>query len=103
MRPIRRAAREPVATPHVAIETIAHVGPLAFLAGIIGGIAGWLLSAGAVPRPDFLPALPAEPLYGAALVALLGLLAGGLVGGIAHLADRTQEVEPPPTPPEEQS
>lgn len=83
-----------------AIAAVAHVGPLAFLGAIVGGIAGWLLSAGAVPRPGFLPTLPAEPLQAALLLAVLGLLGGGILGGIAYLADRTQAAEtpPPPTP-----
>jgi len=103
MRSFRSRATEPAATQHAAIATVAHAGPLAFLIGIVAGIAGWLLSAGAVPRPDFLPTLPAEPFQAALIFALLGLLIGGIIGGVAHLADSTQEVETPPTSTPEQS
>lgn len=103
MKSFRSAATEPAAAQHDAIAAVAHAGPLAFLVGIVGGIAGWLLSAGAVPRPDFLPALPAAPLQAALSFALLGLLVGGIIGGIAYLADRTQEAEPPPISTPEQS
>ncbi len=97
MRSFRDTAAEPAAAQHAAIAAVAHAGPLAFLIGIVAGIAGWLLSAGAVLRPDFLPALPAEPLQAALIFALLGLLIGGIIGGVAYLADRTQEAETPPT------
>jgi hypothetical protein len=82
---------------HDAIAAVAHAGPLAFLGAIVGGIAGWLLSAGAVPRPSFLPPPPGASLEGALLFAALGLLGGAILGSIAYLADRTQEqgVEPP--------
>ncbi len=86
-----------------AIAAVAHAGPLAFLGTIVGGIAGWLLGAGALPRPDFLPAPPGAPLQATLLYAAVGLLGGGILGGIAHLADRTQEQEPPPAPPSEQA
>ncbi len=85
-----------------AIAAVAHAGPLAFLGTIIGGIAGWLLGAGALPRPDFLPAPPGESLQATLLYTAAGLLGGGILGGIAHLADRTQEQDEPPAPPSEQ-
>ena len=91
MRSFRDTAAAPAATQHATIAVVAHAGPLAFLVGIVAGIAGWLLSAGAMPRPDFLRTLPAEPLQTALIFAALGLLIGGIVGGIAYLADRTQE------------
>jgi len=85
-----------------AIAAIVHVGPLAFLVAIVGGIAGWLLSAGALPRPGFFPLPPGAPLQATLLFAALGLLGGGILGGIAHLADRTQAGQTPPTPAPEQ-
>ena len=82
---------------------VAHAGPLAFLGAIIAGIAGWLLSAGALPRPGFLPLPPAEPIRAGLLYAAIGLVLGGVIGGIAHLADRAQDEEmPPATAPEQQ-
>ena len=94
----RRRKTELAAAQHTAIAAVAHAGPLAFLAGIIGGIAGWLLGAGAVPRPDFLPSPPGQPLPTALIVAALGTLLGGVIGGIAHLADRAQATETAPLP-----
>jgi hypothetical protein len=69
----------------------ARAEPLAFLGAVVGGIVGWLLSAGAVPHPDFLPAPPDQPLQAALVFAALGAFGGGILGGIARLADRTQE------------
>ena len=103
MKSFRDIAAEPAAAQHAAIAAVAHTGPLAFLIGIVAGIAGWLLGAGAVPRPDFLPTLPAEPLQAALIFAALGLLIGGIIGGVAYLADRTQEEETPPAPTTERS
>jgi len=95
--PARHTATEPGVANPAAIAAVAQAGPLAFLGAIVGGIAGWLLSAGAVPRPDFLPVPPGAPLQATLLFAALGLL-----GGIAQLADRTQEAEAPPTSTPEQ-
>jgi len=86
-----------------AIAAVAHAGPLAFLGTIIGGSAGWLLGAGALPRPDFLAAPPGEPLQATLLYAAVGLLGGGIFGSIAYLADRTQEQDEPPAPTSEQT
>ncbi len=99
---VPRAEAAPAAAQHVAIAAVAHAGPLAFLGALVGGIAGWLLSAGALPRPDFLPAPPGEPLQAALLFAVLGLVGGGILGTIAHLADRAYETEPAPLPTPEQ-
>ncbi len=93
---------EPGVANPAPIAAVAQAGPLAFLGAIVGGIAGWLLSAGAVPRPDFLPVPPGAPLQATLLFAALGLLGGGILGGIAQLADRTQEAEAPPTSTPEQ-
>lgn len=92
MPPLDTPARRQAGRRNV-IAAVAHAGPLASLGAIIGGIAGWLLSTGALPRPNFLPAPPGEPLQAACIFAALGLLGGGILGTIAYLADRAYETE----------
>lgn len=85
-----RARHENDNTRPAAAPISASAGPLAFLGAVVGGLGGWLTSAGAVPHPAFLPIPPGEPLKTGLIVAALGLLAGAILGGLADLADRSQ-------------